>query len=607
MLLHYYTLHHIAAELRSVCGWILTECFTQERNTLHLVLERYENGNRENSKREERVIEFNLDSRNGAVFLRSEFNRARKNTLDLFPDLTARILTDVQLIPNERVLVLRFPPFTLSVMVFSGWNANVVSSDVHDSPSSPSNAVLTDEDGIIRAAFKMPQHLVGTPLILQMSQSRALQDFPPETPLLTALAQCNVLLGKYYAREVLARYNQAHSDSDSSSDSDSDSDNVLDGASSLALPQVQLAFAELERLMKDVRVDCLNAERTFIVRTADGATSPPKPLLSFIPLLGSTVERETQSVSEAVQTRIGLAGREARFHGLYAAALARFKEAERKAERALQHIERDTDGSSRAIERKLWAELLMSQQNVHERGLEHLTVQSWDGEELTIRLNPAKSLLENAEEFFAKAASARETLKKREVRKRRTAENLAATQALLRRLQTVTTERELETLMKTPNATSTTSGNQSPAAAESTHQKTTRFREFPLQDGYTLYVGKTAADNDELTLRFAKPHDYWLHARGVPGSHAVLRGTGAGASAKDKKPPKHVLEQAAAIAAYFSKARSAKLTPVAYTQKKYIRKPKGAAVGAVIIEREEVLMARPHVPAGLLTGGDEEA
>jgi predicted ribosome quality control (RQC) complex YloA/Tae2 family protein len=133
------------------------------------------------------------------------------------------------------------------------------------------------------------------------------------------------------------------------------------------------------------------------------------------------------------------------------------------------------------------------------------------------------------------------------------------------------------------------------------HQKTTRFREFPLDDEHTLYVGKTAADNDELTLRFAKPNDYWFHARGVPGSHAVLR-----SPSKDKKPPKNIIEQAAAIAAYFSKARNAKMSPVAYTQKKYIRKPKGAAVGAVILEREEVLMVRPHVPAGLVGAENDE-
>jgi len=113
---------------------------------------------------------------------------------------------------------------------------------------------------------------------------------------------------------------------------------------------------------------------------------------------------------------------------------------------------------------------------------------------------------------------------------------------------------------------------------------------FRLDDVYTLYVGKSAANNDELTMRFAKQNDWWFHARGVSGSHAILRGGGS------EKPPKQILEQAAAIAAYYSHARNASYTPVVYTQRKYVRKPKGANVGAVTLERETVIMVRPSIP-----------
>ena len=53
-----------------------------------------------------------------------------------------------------------------------------------------------------------------------------------------------------------------------------------------------------------------------------------------------------------------------------------------------------------------------------------------------------------------------------------------------------------------------------------------KYREFPLEEGFMLYVGKSAANNDELTMKFAKQNDIWLHARGVSGSHAVIRVTG---------------------------------------------------------------------------------
>ena len=115
----------------------------------------------------------------------------------------------------------------------------------------------------------------------------------------------------------------------------------------------------------------------------------------------------------------------------------------------------------------------------------------------------------------------------------------------------------------------------------------TKFREFDLGEGFILYVGKNAANNDELTMKFAKPNDLWLHARGAGGSHAVLRLN------SEQKVPKNILKKAASIAAYYSQARNAKYTPVAYTFKKYVRKPKGANTGSVIICKEEVIMVEP--------------
>jgi predicted ribosome quality control (RQC) complex YloA/Tae2 family protein len=304
-------------------------------------------------------------------------------------------------------------------------------------------------------------------------------------------------------------------------------------------------------------------------------------------------------VSEAIQATITLRAREVRFHSLHTALKERIQTLLTKAERALEHIRRDTSGGERAMERRIQAELLLSQPNVHQKGLESLLVQHWDasGTEtmLEIRINPALSLRENAEEFFAKASRAADAVKRRTAREHAYEGEIKRLRALQERLTTITTESECEMMMN---------DLQKNAPDTSQHKKTTRFREFPLDEAHTLYVGKTAADNDELTVRFAKPQDYWFHARGVPGSHAVLRTSN---NSQKQKPPKLVMEQAAAIAAYFSKARNAKLAPVAYTQKKYVRKPKGAAVGAVVIEREEVIMVRPHVPEGLLgnVGEDE--
>ncbi len=118
------------------------------------------------------------------------------------------------------------------------------------------------------------------------------------------------------------------------------------------------------------------------------------------------------------------------------------------------------------------------------------------------------------------------------------------------------------------------------------------YRIFELPEGYVLYVGRNSLNNDQLTMRFAKQQDYWLHVRGHSGSHCILRAP----NGAPPKPPSYILERAAEIAAYYSSARNATWTPVVYTLRKHVRKPKGSAPGAVVLEREDVIMVRPSLP-----------
>ncbi|HET9887664.1 MAG TPA: fibronectin-binding domain-containing protein, partial [bacterium] len=91
----------------------------------------------------------------------------------------------------------------------------------------------------------------------------------------------------------------------------------------------------------------------------------------------------------------------------------------------------------------------------------------------------------------------------------------------------------------------------------------------------------------------ASPRDIWFHARGAQGSHAVLR-----ISSGKGEPTKAILQAAAAIAAHHSKARNSKLVPVAYTEKRFVRKPRGAPVGTASMQREKVIFVEPKLPPG---------
>lgn len=117
-----------------------------------------------------------------------------------------------------------------------------------------------------------------------------------------------------------------------------------------------------------------------------------------------------------------------------------------------------------------------------------------------------------------------------------------------------------------------------------------KLLEYSLPGGWTVLAGKTDADNDRLSIKLAQANDFWFHVRGMPGSHVVLR-------VEEIEPDKDTLRQAAAIAAYHSKARSGGKVPVSCTRAKFVTKPKGAKPGTVQIRREKVIQVKPELPA----------
>jgi predicted ribosome quality control (RQC) complex YloA/Tae2 family protein len=106
---------------------------------------------------------------------------------------------------------------------------------------------------------------------------------------------------------------------------------------------------------------------------------------------------------------------------------------------------------------------------------------------------------------------------------------------------------------------------------------------------YKIWIGKNAQHNDTLTLKYSFKEDLWLHAKDVPGSHVLVK------YQSGKKFPKEVIERAAQLAAYNSKRKTDSLCPVAFTPKKHVRKRKGDPAGAVVVEREEVILVEPRL------------
>lgn len=123
-----------------------------------------------------------------------------------------------------------------------------------------------------------------------------------------------------------------------------------------------------------------------------------------------------------------------------------------------------------------------------------------------------------------------------------------------------------------------------PRRAESSVRRP--YRAFRAAGERLVLVGRSAADNDALTLHVARPHDHWLHARGVPGSHVVIP------LERNEDCPPELLVDAAHLAAHFSSARGEPVTEIQHTARRYVSKRRGAAAGAVTLTREKVMILR---------------
>lgn len=118
---------------------------------------------------------------------------------------------------------------------------------------------------------------------------------------------------------------------------------------------------------------------------------------------------------------------------------------------------------------------------------------------------------------------------------------------------------------------------------ESSEQRRGSFRRFISTDGLPIFVGRNARENDELTFGLAKSDDLWLHARGTPGSHVLVR------LGKGTDPPPETLRDAATLALLYSDLKKSGKGEVIYTRRKWVKKAKGQAPGAVIVTQERSL------------------
>jgi len=257
----------------------------------------------------------------------------------------------------------------------------------------------------------------------------------------------------------------------------------------------------------------------------------------------------------------------------------------KRARRAMEKVQAEIDDSVNADLYRHMGQLLLTKQGEVRKGAESVTLKDYDGStDVVIALDPTAGPQQNAESYFRRARKAERRLARAPLRLGELEAKAADYEAAAELVDAAPVE-ELERL-------EARFAKQRPATNPRKAQKErARFRTYRISGGWEVLVGKSNRDNDVLSHQIARPSDLWFHARQVAGSHVVLRRAGSKA-----EPDKTAILEAAAIAAFHSKAGKSSKVSVCYTEKRHVRKARGGKPGEAVVAREKVVLVAPRLP-----------
>jgi predicted ribosome quality control (RQC) complex YloA/Tae2 family protein len=218
-------------------------------------------------------------------------------------------------------------------------------------------------------------------------------------------------------------------------------------------------------------------------------------------------------------------------------------------------------------------------------GQEELVVELEPGQPpLTIALDPQSSPVENAQRYFRDYRKAKDGAEEIPALLARVEWELRYLDQLEADLELASTQPEVQEVRQALSEAGYMKGQKRQRRPPRSQPLT-----FRSPDGLTILVGKNSRQNEEVTFRRASAGDLWLHARGVPGAHVIIR-------SGRQEVPEATLHQAAGLAAYFSQARGATRVEVDYTQRRHVRRVRGARPGLVIYDHEQTIYVTPRGP-----------
>ncbi len=365
---------------------------------------------------------------------------------------------------------------------------------------------------------------------------------------------------------------------------------------------VELTGKSSNVILTDRSGTVIEALRHFPV---EGSVRPVLPGLRLEPLpkgpsAGGGEEplerREGESWNSAVDRYYNGLEREERLAARRRNLRAAVSGALKKARRKLENLQKDRAGALKNLELEKTGTLLTANFHLLKRGMSSVElddIYSTPPKKVTIELDPSLDPEKNIERFFKKARKAKKALSLLKDRIPEVEGEVDYIEGLMFALESAETEEDLDALEAELIEAGYIRQKPSFVSKLKREKRAEPFKRARTSEGFTLLYGKSGPGNDLLLRKYSSPEDLWFHAKGVPGSHVILK--------RDKREPtERAVEEAAAVAAYHSKHRDSTKAEVIYTEAVNVKKPKGARPGMVVVKKYRTIMVRPERPESIL-------
>lgn len=534
---NYFFLNRHTSDLNNLLkGFALTEAFSQEKEIIVLVF---------SSVDEKKYLLISVNQNTTYCLLRDEYSRARKNSISFFQRYLPAKLDNIEIAADDRVIRFSFRDFRLYYFI----------------RGKDTNFILIDNSGACEP-FKKIQPLLKEQL--QSYFSGLLYSYYFHLPVFekNIAVPADEYLRKnkpYIGKELLLEAKSRCTDTD-------DSQEILD------------RLSEVIEDIRDKNIAVLfDSERQKHMLAIEGfRTISPENLRLF------------STYNEALNDYLSGKYKTENIRHLRDQINKKLNSVLEKTSQKLNEVEAGIARPSREEQFRQTAGLLLANIHLLKKGMKEIEIESFyeNAGKVKIILNDTLDAQGNVNRYFEKARDEKQTKAALISLKENLLKEYRRLLEIHDRHSSTDNINDLRKIMKELDI-------QNPGKSSRRDEPGFTFRHYVIDDRYSLYVGKDSRSNDNLTLKFAKQNDFWFHARGVPGSHAVLR-----VENTKEVIPKTVIKKAASIAAFHSKAKTSKMTPVAYTLKKYVTKRKGMEPGQVALLREDVIMVQPGIPEG---------